>query len=479
MERNKPNTNKSKVPQPTAEQIKTMSMLTTRMAYAANLGVTYDGKRDLYEALGYSREITPEMYFTQFKRQDIAKAIINRPVRDTWKGGVLLVEVDDAEETPFEKAWKDLVKDLKLNNVFARLDRLTGLGRYGILLLGFDDVTERSMFSQPVGEGKRNLMYVKVLGEKDATIKTYVTDTKNERFGMPLLYQVNLVNPTGDSFSMDVHYSRIIHCVDEAIDNEIFGTPRLEAVFNRLQDLEKIIGGSAEMFWRGARPGYQGKVDPEFVMGTEERDQLKDQIDEYEHNLRRMFVNEGVELKTLESQVSDPLNHVDIQIQMISAVTGIPKRILTGSERGELSSGQDADEWNSLIVSRREEFAEPIIVKAFADLCIKYQILPEPSEDYTVMWSDIFSISEKERVDIGKVRADALAAYSKDPVAQSIVPVKAFFEFFLGLNQDQIDMIKQMNKEGMTNEERDLLPEEIEESEEVNEVIPVKRNTKK
>ena len=65
-----------------------------------------------------------------------------------------------------------------------------------------------------------------------------------------------------------------------------------------------------------------------------DEDALLKQLDEYEHNLRRIFINRGISMESMSPQVSDPSSHVDIQIQMISAQTGIPKRILTGSERG-------------------------------------------------------------------------------------------------------------------------------------------------
>jgi hypothetical protein len=451
----------------TPRQIQDYSVLATRMAYASRLGIQYEGKRNLYEALGYTETLTTQMFYSQFKRQDIANAIINRPVKATWKGDLAIAEMDKANETKLEETWKELVKTLSLKAVFSRVDRLTGLGRFGILLLGFDDVANREQFRLPVNGTKRNLLYVKALGEKDVTINTYVTDTNDPRFGKPQEYNVNLINPTGDSYTINVHYTRVIHIVDEPLDNDTFGTPRLEVVFNRLQDLEKIVGGSGEMFWRGARPGYQGKVDPDFVMGEAERGDLDEQIDEYEHNLRRMFVNEGVELKGLETQISDPTAHVDIQLQMISAVTNIPKRILTGSERAALSSTEDADEWNSFIQERRDNFAEPSIVRAFVDVCLKYGILPKPTGgEYSVIWSDLFAQSELEQTTIGKTRAEALRAYGSDPIAQSIVPPKAFFEFFLGLKQDQIDLIMQMSKEGIDTEQQDLAGTEEDQSDE-------------
>ena len=92
-----------------AEQLQTLSALVSRAALAARLGSqTYGGDRDIYQALGYMTNILFEDYFVRYCRQDIAKAIIDRPVKATWQGALELIETNDKKETAFEKAWRDL-----------------------------------------------------------------------------------------------------------------------------------------------------------------------------------------------------------------------------------------------------------------------------------------------------------------------------------------------------------------------------------
>jgi hypothetical protein len=227
-------------------------------------------------------------------------------------------------------------------------------------------------------------------------------------------------------------------------------------------DLEKLTGGSAEMFWRGARPGYQGKVDPEYMLTDAQRDTLQTQVDEFEHNLRRILINEGIDLQGLAQQVSDPDNHVDIQMQMISAVTGIPKRILTGSERGELASTQDRENWFSYIGQRREEFAEASIIRPFVDKCVECKILPEAEEDYSIQWTPLFEESDKDKAEVGRIRATALKEYATNPTAEMIVPSEAFYRYFLGLEDDQIELIKEMQDQAIREEEQ-MIEEDKEE----------------
>jgi len=444
------------------QNLMTMGAIANRSALAARFGSQYGGDRKIYQALGYPTDIEYEDYLSRYTRQDIAKAVINRPISQTWKGQVNITETDTKTETALEKEWKVLDKKLKLQSKFVRLDKVSSVGQYGILLLGFDDTEDTSDFAKPVeGNGKRKLLYVKPLGEGNAPIKSYVKDPKNERYGMPEMYEVTFANSDTDTTTttFKLHWTRALHVTTELLESEVEGEPVLKPIWNRLMDLEKLTGGSAEMFWRGARPGYQGKIKEDFMMTTEMEEDLEDQMDEYENNLRRFLMNEGVEFDALETQVTDPSKHVDVQIQMISAITGIPKRILTGSERGELSSEQDLTGWYNVVQTRREEHAEPNIVRPFVDLMIKYKVLPAPKDakgenDYQVEWSDLFATSDKDKAEIGKTRAEALKAYASNPSAEMIVPPEAFLEYFLGLDEDQREQITELMKSAMAEEER-------------------------
>ena len=455
--------------------LQTMSILLDRMLLGARMGESYDGDRKLYQALGYPINIRYSDYLAKYDRQDMAAAIINRPISASWRGEVNILEADDDKETALEKAWKDLEDELQLKSKFVRLDKLAGIGNYGVLVLGLSDVKSRKDYEQPVIGKKLKLVYVKPFGQESARISTYEDKTDSPRYGMPVLYDVTISDAAGVQVSeIKVHHTRIIHVVDGLLESEVEGTPRLQTVYNRLMDLEKLVGGDAEMFWRGARPGYVGSLDKDVQMTPTVQADLQDQADEYEHNLRRIFVNQGIDFKALAQQIADPSGHVDIQMQMISAVTGIPKRILTGSERGELSSAQDRDEWMSYVQTRRDEYVEPHIIRPFVDRCIEYGILPKPVDDYSVEWEDLFSMSEKERVDIGKIRAESLSKYVSSPVSEAVMPPEAFLRKCMGFDDEEVELILEMQN-AFVREEGLLTPEE-EEIIEQEPIIPSQEN---
>lgn len=431
-------------------QLQTLSVQLSRALLGTALGKTFDGDRDIYTVLGYKSSPCFEDYLAKYDRQDIAARIIEAPSNGTWSGQAKITE-NEEEATDFDNAVVSLVDRLALWQTFNRADKLAGIGRYGVLLLGFDDVKDHKDLKEEVKKGgDRKLLYVQPYTEASCTIKTWNNDAASADYGKPLTYQITFNPQDGNNngsqgqvqTTLHVHHSRVVHLAEGLRENEVYGTPRLKNVFNRLQDLEKIVGGSAEMFWKGARPGYQALLDAESTLSDDAKADIKNQLDEFEHKLRRVLTLQGVEMKGLDSQVQDPTPHVNVQLQMISAATGIPLRILTGSERGELASTQDDSNWKTVIHERRIDYAEPQIVRPFVDRLIKYGVLPEPADGYSVEWPDLFSLSKKEQSEIAKNYTEALGKYAGSPGADIIVPPAEFLEYFLNMTPDQVQKIE-------------------------------------
>jgi len=462
---------------PTPEEMETnlrvyqdmLGSATSRLKYFGNLGSQYGGERNIYTALGYPDKITYRDYYGKYKRQDIAKAVIDRPIEATWKGEQIVFtpgKVVEADE--LLKAWKELYKELKLKQAFIRLDKLSCIGRFGVLLLGFNDVSTPEVWEEGVKPSTTlKLEYVTPYSENALCINKWDTTKTSPRYGKPLVYQLETKYDDGNNTTLLVHYSRVIHVAGTQLESEIYGEPELQSIYNRLLDLEKIVGGSAEMFWRGARAGYTADVKEGYSGGPNLKENLDTQMDEYENNLRRFFINEGVEMKSLATQVSDPTAHVDVQVTMISSVKGIPKRILTGSERGELSSGQDADAWKELIETRRQEYADTMILREFVNRLMSVKVLPLV-EDYGTEWTTLTNTSEKEKAEIGKIRAMAIKEYTANPSAAMLFPPEMFYKYVMHMTAEEIeelqmhlaDFLAGMEVEEPTVEEQALLDAE-------------------
>ena len=107
------------------------------------------------KALGYpkSNELTFDKYWGYFIRNGLAKRIVTAPVTHSWRLKPTIEEVDknSEEESEFEEQWSELIKENSVYHYLVRADKLSGIGRYSVLLLGFNDGAEE--LKDPVIEG--------------------------------------------------------------------------------------------------------------------------------------------------------------------------------------------------------------------------------------------------------------------------------------------------------------------------------------
>jgi hypothetical protein len=390
-----------------------------RSRLAEIVGKTFGGKRDLYRALGYKRVLDIQDYRSRYERNAVANRIVKALPMATWKGGADVIEDDNpSTETTFEAAWSDLAERLKIWQVLKRADILAGIGRYSIILIGAPGELETPLLSVNPDE----IAYLQPYAEDDAKIQEFETDITNPRFGHPRFYNVSRTNMASSTVlnaaqvGRRVHYTRVIHVADGLLDDSIFGEPRLQAIWNLLDDLEKVTGGGAEAFWRRADRGMQFDLDPTLTLDQPAKDAMKEQIKEYEHGLRRYLTTRGVDVKELGSDVADFSKPVESIISQIAAGTGIPQRVLMGSEQAKLAATMDRSNWDDRVQDRREDFADPYIVRPFIDRMISLGALPEPGPTgYDVKWTQLRVLDDSQRADVA-VKWATLNNYTSETV---------------------------------------------------------------
>lgn len=288
---------------------------------------------------------------------------------------------------------------------------------------------------------KRRLLYLRVFDESLVQITQFDADPKSPRYGQPVMYQVTFNSPEDSTHggigittnTKNVHWSRVIHVADTFHSfsaSEVFAVPRQRPVWNRLCDLVKLYGGSAEMYWRGAFPGLSFETHPQ--LGGEvsiDKADMKDQMEKYMNGLQRYLTSEGMAVKSIAPQVSDPTPQINTQVEAICIVIAVPMRILRGSERGELASGQDDGTWNGRVMTRQTFFNTPRIVIPFVDRCILMEVLPEP-KGYSVEWPDLDALQPLEEAQWAFQMIQALAAYIQGGCDVIIPPLELLVHFF-------------------------------------------------
>jgi hypothetical protein len=173
-----------------------LSMLVDRALLARASATQFNGDRDLYDILGYPPSITYKQFSDRYRREDISGKIVDLPPQDTWRKPPLIQdgEEDTSQQnlkSPFLQAVQYLIQKLRLWHYLQRVDRLSGIGRYGILLIG---VRGASKLSEPLEAGSlstaEDVLYFSRSQEGSASVASLVTDAADKRYRLPETYQV-------------------------------------------------------------------------------------------------------------------------------------------------------------------------------------------------------------------------------------------------------------------------------------------------
>lgn len=116
-----------------------------------------DPRRNIDDECGYPSSysaIGVELYKQLFEREALANRAVSVMAKECWQASPEVCEDEDSDkQTAFEKDFAELSKQLTLQGqswhedadgsalweYFARVDELSGIGTFGVLMLGFDD----------------------------------------------------------------------------------------------------------------------------------------------------------------------------------------------------------------------------------------------------------------------------------------------------------------------------------------------------
>src|SRR6266513_3278657 len=120
----------------TLNQLLAQNVLLERKLWLQRL---LDPKRDIDTECGHPYEISVEDYKRLWLRGDIATRVVSLFPEESWSDNPKVFETEDEDETEFEQTWMDLEDRLRIYSMLQRIDILSGIGRFGVLLLGIDD----------------------------------------------------------------------------------------------------------------------------------------------------------------------------------------------------------------------------------------------------------------------------------------------------------------------------------------------------
>jgi len=450
-----------------------------------------DPRRSLEDECGYPLpgQEDARLYQTLYDYEPVANRVVRLWPDECWKVQPTVYETEDADQvTVFEEAWNNLGKDLSPQKSWYggeyaspvwgylhRLDILSGIGHWGVLLFGLDDgmdldqpaygleeqgsvpihdpafaqtlkdadakgkpiyrssfpgLSEFKPYRLSVNRAKtrnRKLTYLRVFPESLAQVLAWEGNVSSPRFGQPLYYQLsftdynNLGGPNSGATALGlsvstrvVHWTRVLHTSSFLESSESVGVPEQRPVLRRLLDIAKLYGGSAEMYWKGAFFGLSLETHPNLggdVFKASDKTGMREMMELYQNGLQRYLALSGISAKTLSPTVVDPTPQITTQIQGICIQKNVPMRIFMGSERGELASGQDSKAWDRRVYGRCTTHCTPRILIPFVDRLILYGVLPEPKEAWHGDWPEPEALTAQEKADLTVKRTQALTSY--------------------------------------------------------------------
>lgn len=391
-----------------------------------NLGGNTKRER-LNEEFGYPKYLTFILCYLAWRRCALANAAVERMVEGCWVDYPEIFEGDKSKDAEALTDWDKTVARLlkKQWQAIRGADRRNLVGRYSALYIQFKDNLDPS---QPVDrntvklQGENAIAKLVPLWEEQIYPTAWNTNETSEKFGEPSMYEIIQIPLDNQRIPepgrvMPVHPERVIIFAEGSDDGQLAsGRSLLEAGMNRLFDLDKVTGGSAEGYLKNASRQISFMFDDKTnfaklaaALGTD-LDGLADALDAQVKRLNRntdsaSFMQAG-KAEILSVPHSDPKSTWEILVSEFAATVPIPVKVLVGMQTGERASTEDAKEWAKTRMSRRNGFLSDRLTALLTHYW-ELGVINEPvNGEITIVWSDLLAPSELEKIELMKALAE-------------------------------------------------------------------------
>jgi len=343
------------------------------------LGMQFKNHRDFYTVFGWERFVRANMLTALYNNHGIARAVNNTPVITTWRTYPTI----SSTNTLFNTDLVRLNERVKIYKAMKDVDRVSGIGTFGLIVLR----VAGQKLSSPLKPFKiKNLRELSVYQESDVEI--FYDELLNGKD--TYTYNINHYK-IGTS---DIHPSRVLHVAENSLDG-ITGESRLSIIYNQLMDLWKVSGSSAEQFYISASLLLNAKAMDGFKIKKADGEKLQDSLYELVNKMKGFLVTSGFDIKNIAPPIASPKDSWEVLEKFVSATTGIPRRLIFGSEMGQLASTQDQTTYYERIASRQINYVSDEIIKKLLDKIMAFAT-DFATAPYTVTWQKLSALSDKE-----------------------------------------------------------------------------------
>ncbi len=401
------------------EQVSTM-----RRNMGTLLGLSHEGKRDVYKIYGYPETLGSTGGFQTMYRYSRREGIANRltwgVAKTCWRDGfdVYASSEDDADQILINEL--NALKKAGLNKKIESADILNRIGRMAVLFVGVPDGGQpEDPISKVAGNPDALLdkLYFVPYAYDGIEIASQVSDLSDPRYGLPEFYNLSRLG-RGDTDkdtqvkSIKAHWSRIIHLNENALDSDIEGMGALEPIFNRILDIDKACGGSAEAYFRNAKGKIAFEIDPQFASsaltkGSDGKTALQEGAEKFTNEYQDWIATAGGKVKGIDTPHDSPLDTVKVNLWGISGYSGYPLRVLTGEGSGQLAGSEDQLAVNQITRDRQRGPCTGWLDRFF-EILQAAGMLKNLPEGYEIRFPVQEAATEKQKAENGSKKADTV-----------------------------------------------------------------------
>lgn len=392
-----------------------------------NLVANINTGRDKASSNFYSMPmLSDEELLNAYRGAWLPRKIVDIPAFDSvrawrdWQAKKAQIELIEAEEKRLNVKGKILEAKIKA--------RLWG-GAAVVIGTGDQNLTE-PLDVERVGKG--GLKYLTVISRRNLTAGEIDRDPASEWYGKPKVYQIK----STDGVQVDIHPSRLVVFNGAAQpDEEIVTTTYAgwgDSVLLSVVEAIKQADGTAANI---ASLVFEAKVNviriPDFMQNVGDERYRAKILERYTLAATAKGINGDLLLDKEEEFEQKQASFATLPdvlmsfMQLVSGAADIPATRLLGQSPAGMNATGESDLRNYYDRLQAMQSVEMTPAMGRLDECIIRSALGSRDPDIYYEWAPLWGMSEKEKADVFKTKADAARALAGTSTSPPLVPIDA------------------------------------------------------
>lgn len=368
-------------------------------------------KQDGYmDAVLGARALQPHVHLsdvTMYAEGGLPARVVDLPADNAVKGGISVTgDTDGVIASEVER-----LKVLPMLADAARWARLSG---GGCILLVVDD---GGILREPLNLDRlESIDELRVYDIGDITVDRTYGDPMQRTYGQPEIYRIAV---RGAGTQVLVHESRLVEVPGEPLPSSMKhdsipwrGRAAAARPFRRIRDYIESLMLSREILRRKQQAVHKmdGLAD---AIAADQEELIQKRIamvDRARSVLNGVAVDGDDEYDIQDSNVTGVNQILQEQQVGLSAECGIPVTLLFGRSPGGQNATGDADfeGYYNLVEQLRSLRMQPALERIISLICAQNTLAGKAPDNWSVVWSPLKQLTQKELADIGKTKAETL-----------------------------------------------------------------------